>query len=723
MDKILIGNSVTLYKKVYDKDGNEINLSSLKSIKLYLIYYATKKVINTQIADNNQLQININTNDIRQTGTYYYVVSLKDNNDNVITSEKEILFEAVLKEPTDINANSGIIIGVNTDYASKMYVDTAISKLEIGDIDLDKYVEKTDFNTLDSKVNQNISNINTLTDNKSDKVFYEYDIINYATNSSVSNAITGLAGDVLPELEKKVNKVDGKGLSTNDYTTAEKNKLSSIESGAQVNTITSVNNKTGAVTISKSDIGLENVSNTSDAAKPISTATQTALNLKADSNNVYTKSEVDSKISNIDISGVDIDLSDFYTKDETENLITENLTNYTNKEEFQMVIDRLSNYQGAIVQNHYVAGFSQDIESFKNKSISFYLERGETANQMVLSNVSASAGFRVTINASNQLVVYYNGVYIIDNAFTSGYLTFTFDNECTLNVYLNGVLTITRPYLESSWKPDWLLGIGIKATEPNLSYIRNFRTFNYTLVQSDVDMLYNQGRSGDVVLDEGLKKTFTGINTNKTYVPYTSENWITPNKVELTFLTATRALVFYSQNKFKGGIYIFKGNIKGSNGEFPTSFAAAEQTTAKYKILQSSYDNSTGDFYFRFLNTDDGGWFFHQLGNMSTIVGDTVIIEFETQYINVLSEFTPESITSTEWFNTGTQTDNIIFNEPSFTTTNPITERYWQLASATKPVPVAIGQKLYTTDTGLIFESAAKPNTRQFLISDWKQLN
>ena len=723
MDKILIGNSVTLYKKVYDKDGNEINLSSLKSIKLYLIYYATKKVINTQIADNNQLQININTNDIRQTGTYYYVVSLKDNNDNVITSEKEILFEAVLKEPTDINANSGIIIGVNTDYASKMYVDTAISKLEIGDIDLDKYVEKTDFNTLDSKVNQNISNINTLTDNKLDKVFYEYDIINYATNSSVSNAITGLAGDVLPELEKKVNKVDGKGLSTNDYTTAEKNKLSSIESGAQVNTITSVNNKTGAVTISKSDIGLENVSNTSDAAKPISTATQTALNLKADSNNVYTKSEVDSKISNIDISGVDIDLSDFYTKDETENLITENLTNYTNKEEFQMVIDRLSNYQGAIVQNHYVAGFSQDIESFKNKSISFYLERGETANQMVLSNVSASAGFRVTINASNQLVLYYNGVYIIDNAFTSGYLTFTFDNECTLNVYLNGVLTITRPYLESSWKPDWLLGIGIKATEPNLSYIRNFRTFNYTLVQSDVDMLYNQGRSGDVVLDEGLKKTFTGINTNKTYVPYTSENWITPNKVELTFLTATRALVFYSQNKFKGGIYIFKGNIKGSNGEFPTSFAAAEQTTAKYKILQSSYDNSTGDFYFRFLNTDDGGWFFHQLGNMSTIVGDTVIIEFETQYINVLSEFTPESITSTEWINTGVQTDNIIFNEPSFTTTNPITERYWQLASATKPVSVAIGQKLYTTDTGLIFESAAKPNTRQFLISDWKQLN
>ena len=33
----------------------------------------------------------------------------------------------------------------------------------------------------------------------------------------------------------KVDKVDGKGLSTNDYTTAEKNKLSGIAAGAEVN--------------------------------------------------------------------------------------------------------------------------------------------------------------------------------------------------------------------------------------------------------------------------------------------------------------------------------------------------------------------------------------------------------------------------------------------------------------------------------------------------------
>lgn len=42
------------------------------------------------------------------------------------------------------------------------------------------------------------------------------------------------------ELAKKVNAVSGKVLSTNDYTTAEKNKLAGIASGAQANTITTV---------------------------------------------------------------------------------------------------------------------------------------------------------------------------------------------------------------------------------------------------------------------------------------------------------------------------------------------------------------------------------------------------------------------------------------------------------------------------------------------------
>jgi len=46
--------------------------------------------------------------------------------------------------------------------------------------------------------------------------------------------------------------------------------------------VTSVAGKTGDVALNKSDVDLGNVDNTSDAAKPVSSATQAALNAKAD---------------------------------------------------------------------------------------------------------------------------------------------------------------------------------------------------------------------------------------------------------------------------------------------------------------------------------------------------------------------------------------------------------------------------------------------------------
>lgn len=46
--------------------------------------------------------------------------------------------------------------------------------------------------------------------------------------------------------------------------------------------VSSVSGRTGAVTLTKTDVGLANVDNTADTAKPVSTAQQTALNLKVD---------------------------------------------------------------------------------------------------------------------------------------------------------------------------------------------------------------------------------------------------------------------------------------------------------------------------------------------------------------------------------------------------------------------------------------------------------
>lgn len=96
------------------------------------------------------------------------------------------------------------------------------------------------------------------------------------------SVLDGVTENVQNQIDNKVNKVTGKGLSTEDYTTTEKTKLSGIEEGAQKNTVTSVAGKTGAVILTASDVGLGNVDNISDANKPISTAIQAALDKKQD---------------------------------------------------------------------------------------------------------------------------------------------------------------------------------------------------------------------------------------------------------------------------------------------------------------------------------------------------------------------------------------------------------------------------------------------------------
>lgn len=81
--------------------------------------------------------------------------------------------------------------------------------------------------------------------------------------------LTYLISKIKLLFNKKVDKIEGKGLSSEDYTTSEKNKLSNIENGAQVNKVTGVKGnsessyRTGNINITKANIGLSNVENKS----------------------------------------------------------------------------------------------------------------------------------------------------------------------------------------------------------------------------------------------------------------------------------------------------------------------------------------------------------------------------------------------------------------------------------------------------------------------------
>ena len=69
--------------------------------------------------------------------------------------------------------------------------------------------------------------------------------------------------------------------------------------------VTSVNSKTGDVVLVKADLGLGEVDNTSDAAKPISAATQTALDDKADNADITTlDAKIDTKAAQTDLDAL-----------------------------------------------------------------------------------------------------------------------------------------------------------------------------------------------------------------------------------------------------------------------------------------------------------------------------------------------------------------------------------------------------------------------------------
>lgn len=88
-----------------------------------------------------------------------------------------------------------------------------------------------------------------------------------------------------------VAKVDGKGLSTNDYTTDEKNKLAGIESRAQVNIIETIKLGGTELTVSNKEVNIPVESTLSNSTNPIQTAVvNTAISTLADA--------VDAKIDN-----------------------------------------------------------------------------------------------------------------------------------------------------------------------------------------------------------------------------------------------------------------------------------------------------------------------------------------------------------------------------------------------------------------------------------------
>lgn len=90
--------------------------------------------------------------------------------------------------------------------------------------------------------------------------------------------------------------VNGKALSANISLTAADvgADAAGAASGVQTSLTSHTNNKSNPHAVTKAQVGLGNVDNTSDANKPISTATQTALNGKANTSHTHAAGDITS---------------------------------------------------------------------------------------------------------------------------------------------------------------------------------------------------------------------------------------------------------------------------------------------------------------------------------------------------------------------------------------------------------------------------------------------
>jgi len=164
-----------------------------------------------------------------------------------------------------------------------------------------------------SKADVGLSNVNNTSDtNKPISTLTQAALNNKVDDTQVLTNVP--TGAVFTDTTYSVG--DG-GLSEISFTSADNTKLDNIAAGAEVNVVDSVAGKTGVVSLVKSDVGLSNVDNSSDANKPVSTAQQTALDLKANTTTVNTNtSNIATNTAGIELAKTIMSKADFFALSE-----------------------------------------------------------------------------------------------------------------------------------------------------------------------------------------------------------------------------------------------------------------------------------------------------------------------------------------------------------------------------------------------------------------------
>ena len=185
--------------------------------------------------------------------------------------------------PTAATDDVLVIVDVSSDETKKIKTETLKTSLAItkSDVGLSNVDNTSDINKPISTATQTALNL------KTNESSFQSHISDLSNPHSVTKSQVGLSNaDNTADVDKPISSATQTALDLKYDASNPSGFITLAEVPA--NAVSSVNTKVGAVVLDKSDIGLSNIDNTSDADKPISTATQTALNLKANSSDIYT---------------------------------------------------------------------------------------------------------------------------------------------------------------------------------------------------------------------------------------------------------------------------------------------------------------------------------------------------------------------------------------------------------------------------------------------------
>lgn len=153
-----------------------------------------------------------------------------------------------------------------TQTYSKSEINSLINSISTGGFEVVSTLPSTDISTTTIYL---VADTSPSADNTYDEYIYvnntwekigstAMDLSGYVTTTNLTSILNSYVTttDLSTLLNQKVDKVTGKGLSTNDYTTAEKNKLAGIEAGAEENVIESITVNGTSQTVTNKNVNI-----------------------------------------------------------------------------------------------------------------------------------------------------------------------------------------------------------------------------------------------------------------------------------------------------------------------------------------------------------------------------------------------------------------------------------------------------------------------------------